>query len=263
MIRRICAQDLEAVRILSDAAGWNQTSTDWARLLDLEPEGCFLVEEEGRIVATATAVCYGQDLAWIGMVLTHPEARRKGHARRVMEAALGWLDGRGVKASRLDATDMGLPLYEALGYKVECEVERWAGAGSAGEPVESTGNPNLLLDQQANGTDRGRVLEALAQAGVCLRGLGGYAMQREGRLARYIGPCIAESREEAAYLIERVVRSAAGRVFWDILPVNEAALELARRLGFEPVRRLKRMARGEAPPEKRSLIYALSGFETG
>jgi hypothetical protein len=96
-----------------------------------------------------------------------------------------------------------------------------------------------------------------------MRGLGGYVMERAGRVARYVGPCVAESAQEAAYLMERMIGRRAGRVYWDLPRENGAAVELARRLGFEPVRRLKRMARGEAPREKRSLIYALSGFETG
>jgi RimJ/RimL family protein N-acetyltransferase len=52
-------------------------------------------------------------------------------------------------------------------------------------------------------------------------------------------------------------------VYWDLLPGNTAAVNLAESYGFSPVRHLKRMARGQAPPEQRSLIYALSGFETG
>lgn len=216
----------------------------------------------GRIVATATAVRYEMDLAWIGMVLTHPEARRQGHARRAMEAALGWLDGLGVKASRLDATDMGQPLYEDLGYKVECEVGRWKGESAGNLKEDEKGAPNLALDRQATGTDRGKLLEALAQEG-CIRGLGGYAMYRPGRLANYLGPCVAESPEEAQWLLERAAGAVQGPLFWDLPADNQAAVRIARSMGFAPVRLLKRMARGPAPLEQRRLIYALSGFETG
>jgi hypothetical protein len=35
------------------APGWNQTEEDWRNLLALEPEGCFAIEREGKVVATA------------------------------------------------------------------------------------------------------------------------------------------------------------------------------------------------------------------
>lgn len=247
---------------LSTAAGWNQAREDWQRVLELEAEGCFGVEVDGRIVATATAVCYEKALAWIGMVLTHPDARRKGHARRAMEAALEWLDGTGVAASRLDATDMGRPLYEALGYRVECEVQRWRGENQEEALPGKWGPVNPDLDREATGTDRSRVLRALGGEGWVGQD-GGFVMHRPGRLARYLGPCLARSAEEARGLMRRAVRAVKGPMFWDLPESNAAAVGLAREFGFSPVRQLKRMARGDAPEERLELIYGLSGFETG
>ncbi len=63
--------------------------------------------------------------------------------------------------------------------------------------------------------------------------------------------------------MEIAAKVAHGPMFWDLPEENQAAVELARELGFNPVRRLKRMARGEAPTESLGLVYALSGFETG
>jgi len=49
-------------------------------LLELAPQTCFGIEQDRRLVSTATLVCYGRRLAWIGMVLTHPEYRGRGFA---------------------------------------------------------------------------------------------------------------------------------------------------------------------------------------
>lgn len=179
-----------------------------------------------------------------------------------MEAALEWLDGSGVNASRLDATDMGRPLYEALGYIVESEVQRWKGENSAEAVAGGWGPVNLVLDREATGTDRGRTLAALGGEGWVGHG-GGFAMHRKGRLARYLGPCLARSAEEARELMKIAARAAMGPMVWDLPEENKAAVDLARGLGFSPVRHLKRMARGAVPPESLGLIYALSGFETG
>jgi GNAT superfamily N-acetyltransferase len=106
-IRLLTAADLPAAMALKESAGWNQTEADWRMLLEQEPEGCFAVESEGRVVASATAYCYGRDLAWIGMVLTLPECRGRGYARLLMQEALAWVERRGIPCTKLDATDMG------------------------------------------------------------------------------------------------------------------------------------------------------------
>ena len=63
--------------------------------------------------------------------------------------------------------------------------------------------------------------------------------------------------------LEEVCGAVQGPLFWDLPADNQAAVRIARSMGFAPVRLLKRMARGPAPLEQRRLIYALSGFETG
>ena len=148
-IRRLEQSDMAGLMRLSRAAGWNQIEADWLRLLEIEPEGCFGLVSDGAMAATATAVCFGRKLAWIGMVLTHPDFRRRGLARRLMEHALEFLDQRRVEWVKLDATDMGRPLYLALGFEDESRIERWkatappSGAGaSACDPLETTRQPS-------------------------------------------------------------------------------------------------------------------------
>ena len=163
---------------LSTAANWNQLPADWTRVLSLEPEGCFCVEEDGRIVATSIVVTYGRDLAWIGMVLTQPEYRGRGFARQAMEACLDYCDRRGVRCVKLDATDMGRPLYEKLGFIEESVVERWRGELPA-LPVREFA-PDLELDRLAFGADRSAVLAQVGSA-------------RAGRVASYVGPVVTRS----------------------------------------------------------------------
>src|SRR5260221_13886840 len=121
-LRRLLSADLPALMRLKDAAGWNQTEADWLNLLALEPEGCFGIGVKGEIVASATVICYGLELAWIGMVLTAPDFRGRGCARHLMNACIAYAGPRPI---RLDASDMGHSLYTSLGFVDECPVERW------------------------------------------------------------------------------------------------------------------------------------------
>jgi ribosomal protein S18 acetylase RimI-like enzyme len=272
LIRRLRAEDIPQAMRLKDAAGWNQTEQDWLNLIELEPEGCFALETDGQVVSTTTVVCYGRDLAWIGMVLTAPEYRGRGFARRLMQEALAYARAREVAWIKLDATDMGRPLYQSLGFQDEQIVERWVLEPRQAPACAPEVSPFVLdeeLDRLAFGASRRAVLERLARwEAVSLPGCG-YAMGRPGSQAFYFGPCVCRTVDSARRLLEYfLARHAAETIFWDLLHSNPAALELARRFGFQPRRRLVRMSlrgREDAQPlgNRDELVYALAGFEYG
>src|SRR5512145_3259576 len=87
-IRRMAENDLPGADNLRRLVGWNQMPEDWARMLRLEPDGCFVAILNSVVVGTVTTTTYGQALAWIGMMLVHPDHRRQGIGRRLMQRAL-------------------------------------------------------------------------------------------------------------------------------------------------------------------------------
>src|SRR5438128_894964 len=131
-IRFLEAGDLPAAAELSALAGWNQTLEDWRMLLELEPEGCFCIEADGSVVATTTLLPHGGQIAWIGMVLTHPGFRRQGLARRLVAHAVERARLLGIETVKLDASAEGQPLYESFGFRAEQPVERWMLQGKNG-----------------------------------------------------------------------------------------------------------------------------------
>ena len=124
-VRSLTVTDLSFAEELSQLAGWNQTHQDWRRLLDYEPDGCFLADLEGRPAGTVTTTSYGTTLGWIGMMLVHPESRRQGVATALMQQSLNYLREKGVACIKLDATPAGQPVYERLGFTAEWEFCRW------------------------------------------------------------------------------------------------------------------------------------------
>ena len=271
MIRLLQLSDIPGAMRLKEAAGWNQTELDWTNLLATEPEGCFGIDCEGVLAASTTAVCYGRSLAWIGMVLTAPEFRGRGFARRLMEHSLGFLAARGVEWIKLDATDMGLPLYAKLGFVEECLVERWGrgpGPLPPGPALSWSDSFDAPLDLDAFGADRGAVLHRIAVESAWIPGCA-YAMGRPGTKAAYFGPCVSRSPETARVLLQSFLARHAGEtVVWDLLPGNPEALRLAQEFGFERRRRLVRMAltgRPDPPPflHNDAAVYGIAGFEYG
>src|ERR1041384_2137139 len=92
LVRKLRCSDIPDAMRLTAAAGWNQTEQDWIRMLTLSPEGCFCVECDGAVVTTTTAICYDRELAWVGMVLTAHQFRRRGFAKLLIDRALDFLD---------------------------------------------------------------------------------------------------------------------------------------------------------------------------
>ncbi len=271
-VRVLTAADIPAGMRLKEAAGWNQTVADWQRVLALEPEGCFAIECDGEVRATTTAVCFGRELAWIGMVLTDAQYRGRGFARRLMEHALAYLRDRRVAWIKLDATDMGRPLYERLGFREEGAIERWMRpAGGVQQQSGEVGGFELdaALDREAFGADRSRLLHVLAEIESAWIEGTGFAMGRPGAKAAYFGPCVARSSDTArALLTWFLAKHGTESVYWDILPANAKSAEMAREFGFERVRKLARMAiPGVAEPatlgNHDAMVFATAGFEFG
>ena len=232
-VRLLRKTDVPSICELCAGAGWNQTPEDWERMMDLEPLGCFGIEQDGRIVATTTLLTYGQELAWVGMVLTHVDYQRRGYARQLVIAALELACSRKIRCVKLDATDQGRPLYASLGFEDEQPIQRWFGHPEVDARTEAAavGQSALLqLDRAAFGTDRSRFLDTLGRPVITE---GAFAMHRPGARASHLGPCTASSAESAAKVIRAFWRPHPETPWlWDILPANASARDLGGTIGI-------------------------------
>ena len=250
-IRLLKESDLPEADGLRAAAGWNQLTSDWQRILRYESQGCFVAESQGQIVGTVTTTPYDYTLAWIGMMLVHPDFRRQGIASALMRQALKFLQHQNVSCIKLDATPAGRPVYERLGFQSEWVFHRWHrffNAGTANKtdlrPVsfsDDVSDDLRTLDTQAFGADRMRWLQLLSADSTIIACSDAFGMLRAGQMASYLGPVTAASSTSAADVIDRLLMHRSGDVFWDIPAPNEPATRIARSLGFRPVRDLTRM----------------------
>jgi len=268
-LRLLRPDDLPGAMELSRLAGWNQTIDDWHMLLRLEPQGCFVIELDNLIVATTTLLCYGTTLAWIGMVLTRPEYRRRGLARRLMEKALECASARKIGSVKLDATADGQPLYEKLGFKTEQIIQRWfldvTPQNASGKTPAPTSTPlPLEMDAHAFGADRSALFQELVTRNRPHTSSDAFSFSRSGSRCNYLGPCVAKDPSSARGVIEETLRVwPPSSWYWDLLNTNKAALDLAAALSFAPQRRLERMAIGDRLVKNDQMVYAIAGFELG
>ncbi len=262
MLSRILQEsDLPALNELVVAAHWNQTAEDWRRMLALCGPQAIGIEVDGRVVASATLIEYGAEVAWLGMVLTRPEYRGRGFAKHLLQQLLA--PSRREQTIYLDATTEGEPLYAKFGFVAESVVRRWQGTPSGTSPTAPSGSCRADLDRRAFGADRESCLRQLCAASqVFSVADGSFACYRPGRLRSHLGPVVATTVESAEQVVRRAL-SKAEAVCWDIPDNNAAAQQLAESLGFQPVRRLVRMRRGAPLDACVEMQFGLAGFEYG
>ena len=271
--RKLTLADIPQSLALSTLAGWNQAAADWSLMLELEPQHCWGIEVDGVLAATTTLICYERRLAWIGMVLTHPEFRRRGFARQLVEHALLTAKDLRIPTVKLDATEQGQPLYESLGFRAEQPIERWSiekpkSANWKEEiPIQGTKSLDrsmLDLDGQVFGANRARALQALAKLSAHFQNDAAYLLARAGREKYYLGPCIAKNADAAQNMIQQAVAKFPNvSWFWDLFPKNFEAVAIAQHLGFKKQRSLLRMVLGPDFPTRSGQIFAIAGFELG
>jgi GNAT superfamily N-acetyltransferase len=275
-IRLMTDEDIPAGLHLGEQAGWNQTAVDWQRMLHLEPEGCFVAVRDRAVIGTTTTTVFGR-VAWLAMVLVDESLRGCGIGTALVRRALAYLEKRSVVTIRLDATPLGLPLYQRLGFVAQFEVARFAGApgdAPAITGVEPAQGEHLdiltALDASATGTDRRRLLhrwfteepEKLRCAWRDGR-LTGYLWYRSGARAEQLGPCIATPESGPVLLADAWHRHRGLRVFVDIPVLNESATRWAQAQGMTVQRHLTRMCRGVPVCERLDWLWASSGPEKG
>ena len=235
-IRGMTIADIPLGMRLKEQAGWNQVEGDWLRMLELQPDGCFVAELDGVPAGTVTTCRFGP-VAWVAMMLVDSSFRSRGIGRALMNHALNELDSAGIRTIRLDATPLGRPLYESLDFVAEATFARYIGtlppaaAPSNLEEVRASEwvDGMTALDLQVTGTDRDRLLLRLAgeypdslrvavEAGEII----GFLLARPGSRARRIGPCIA--REQAGPgLLDDGPANVRGRSDYDRYPRGKCA----------------------------------------
>jgi len=278
-LRRMTENDLPAAMELKSLAGWNQTETDWRRCLTLYPAGCVVAVFKDRVVGTVVAADYGPQFLWISMMLVHPEFRRRGIGRRLMEQALA--NARSWPVIGLDATPFGKPLYAKLGFEEGYTIQRMVNPqipaleNSLGE-VRAAREPEwpalYELDRVVFGADRAALLSCLVKelpdAAFALHRdsrLTGACVGRKGSNFTQIGPVIAESLADARSLVIAAMKRLAGQPAVIDVPDQQSAFgQWLDSVGFASQRPLWRMFHGQ--PRITSDVsrqYAIAGPDLG
>jgi GNAT superfamily N-acetyltransferase len=120
------ATTAEVARVNDLAYGF-ETPTFGAAIADLPadvPLRLYQARVDGRPASVLATLDEGEDCG-IYFVGTLKEHRGGGLARRLLHEALAEARGRGLRTSTLQATRLGYPVYERLGYESICTLQMW------------------------------------------------------------------------------------------------------------------------------------------
>ena len=274
-------QHLSGCLALSQAAHWNQNAADWRLMLELG-RGYGLTLADGALAASTITLPYGDDFAWVSMVLVHPQQRRRGFATRLLRRALRDLAHAG-RTAVLDATPAGREVYRQEGFRDTWGFLRlalhaqWRGATGVHDGVrvralqDADWRRIAALDASAFGADRETLLRALAgrlpeAACVAERDaeLSGFLLGRDGREARQLGPLVARDTASAQALLSAALAQVAAPVYVDLVDREESLRAWLQAGGFAVQRPFTRMVYGtDRAPGRASLVVCPAGPELG
>jgi predicted N-acetyltransferase YhbS len=278
-IRTLTDNDLETADTILSAAFQDKVSRVDALQLyrKIQPDGWFLVFRQEQPVGTVGAANYGP-FAHVGLMAVHPDFQRQGFGLEIMQFLLAHLNQQHVPLVTLDASKIGRPLYEKLGfipYDETLMFQRNMVFSTPDRPSNIHAISDRDLDELVQwdtplfGANRRKVFLALLtsfperafmtrdEAGQ----LSGVLFAQKNR----IGPWATEQPENAEQLLQvALALSYEGSVSVAVPAVNLAAMELLQRYGFKLLRANCHMGRGAGgPPGQRWKIYAQTSLAVG
>ncbi|MEP7285459.1 MAG: GNAT family N-acetyltransferase [Chloroflexota bacterium] len=278
-IRSLTVEDSLQCLALSQAVGWKHDNARWQQMIQLGGDGAFGLTIGDELVATVIATVYNPDLAWIGLVLTHPNYQRRGFGKQIMQITMNYLHDLQIRCLMLDATVYGYSLYEQLGFRSVYQLGVWTRESTASNALNgapaSTIRPMLekdlpsvvALDAQIFGVSRPHVLrdqQGVAWVALEAGEVVGYLLGKITDHSAILGPWYHPSPDGAEALLQAVVSTIGDRpVRMDVVESNSHARDIVQRGGFAFQRYCTRMAYGDPIPGRMTDQYAIASFATG
>ena len=276
----IRALSLDEVRTVIDWAadeGWNPGVHDAQLFFSADPQGFLGAFIDDQLVGSISAVCYGDDFAFLGLYLVKPELRGQGIGSQLWAHAMQRVEGRTVG---LDGVVDMQSSYARSGFALAYRNIRFGGQVRDVPPLSDAmvviGRDDLhriqSLDRATFGADRSAFLAdwlsqpeghswAYVEDGQ-IRGFGTVRACREGFK---VGPLVADSALVAAEVFNALAKSVGdgGPIYLDVPEPNVAAVDLARAVGLSPVFETARMYAKGNPDLDIPLIFGVTSFELG
>jgi len=277
-IRVLTEEDFPFAVFLTDTVTWGFTEEDFRYMVNLEPDGCFIVLDDKERIGITTTITYGK-VGWIGNVIVDENYRNRGVGSVLLKHAVNFLRERSVKTINLLSYVHAVPFYERLGFRSVTGFAVLKGrnihrgvVGEARRAEEKDFHDILTFDTYCFGASRERLLKDILSEkdNFCYvsyedDGLSGFAFARRYSEMSELGPmaCRSAFDDSAISLLYAVLGELTGlEVHMNIAERAESLLSELGTLGFEKCFRVVKMFWGEPTPV-RSCLLAAESLERG
>ncbi len=86
-VRKLLEEDFDFAVNLTDTRDWQLTEEDFRFMLEMEPEGCFVLLYDSVRVGLVTNVSFGK-VGWLGILIVDEKHRKSGGGRLLVQHSL-------------------------------------------------------------------------------------------------------------------------------------------------------------------------------
>lgn len=275
-VRRMRPDEAELAVEWAALEGWNPGLHDAEAFYRTDPDGFFVGELDGEVIASLAGVAYGDGYGFLGLYIVQPDHRGRGYGLRLWREVTAYLGGRNVG---LDGVLAQQANYERSGFTLAYRNVRYEGHRPAATPdaagiVELRTVPFeevLAYDRTVFPVERRGFLERWISmpdsVALGLRqgaALAGFGVARKCRAGYKVGPLSADNEAAADDLFRALcARIDDDLVYLDVPAPHREAVALAERYGMQPSFETVRMYNQRAPEVDLARIFGVTTFELG
>ena len=256
--------------------GWNPGNHDASSFYKADSTGFLAGKYNDKIIATISAVKYGNDFGFIGLYIVESSFRGRGFGFKIWEEAISSLGNRNIG---LDGVLAQQDNYKKSGFKFANRNIRYSGrskidlAKNHAILAETIGFSEISkYDRQFFPDERDGFLKnwispknSRTLAIVGKSKILGYGSIRACHQGFKIGPLNADNYDVAAELFLALTASVPDQseIFLDVPEPNKNAIQLAQKSGMSPVFETARMYTKNFPNLPLEKIFGITSFELG
>lgn len=270
-------EDFDFAVKITDRMKWNLSRSDFEFMMELEPNGCFVLFEDSKRIGLATTVTYNT-LAWFGNLIVDENHRNKGAGSLLVKHSIEYLMHKNMNTIGLYAYMDRIHFYQMLGFSYDSKFTVLKGKGctlpfrSAVRRAQKQDVREIIkFDGHCFGASRRKLVEPiiLDADNLC------YVSFKEGRIVGYvaaklfgkigeIGPlmCQKDQVSVAIDLLNSVISKLEEYELLAYVSIKERSiLDHLRKVGFTESFQVARMFFG--PPLVSGCMSMAESLERG
>lgn len=276
-VKNMSAEDFGFAVRLTDTMGWNLVEEDFEFVMELEPDGCFVLLDDSERIGLATTISLGK-VGWLGNVIVSKTHWERGAGSLLVRHSVKYLKNKDVETIGLYAYIDKVPFYRRLGFEYDSEFVVLKGRGSsspAGARLREARKNDIReiidLDRLCFGASRRKLLEPLLldSRNLCYVSIEdgqvlGFVVAKVYEGMAEVGPLVCRQgcKDIAIDLLKATLNKLEGYEISMCVPEEESTiLDTLMRLGFSEVFRVARMFYGAHIVN--GCIYVAESLERG